>query len=457
MKDLRYYLRLLEGNAPEEIFRIRKEVDPYLEVTYIAKKLESVGRSPAIYCEKVKGFTMPVVTHLCASRKGQALALETDEANLEKEIWRRLACPIEPVIVASGPVKEVIHLKGDVDVGKLPILTVAEKDAAPYVTGGIMVVKDPETGVRNSGIYRIMYKGEKSRLGIFFLGDSQHAKHFYYKMEKADKPLEVAVYIGHHPATWIGSYGWGALGEDEMKTAGGLLKEPLELVKCETVDLEVPAHAEIVIEGLVPPHVREPEGPFNEYHMYYGPERLSPVLEITAITHRKDAIYFNGRLPSGLSPAFGLGNYRYVKRIKEVVPQVIDVRRINAGIAVVKVSAEFDGLSKQAGLAALGADYRPLIVIVVDEDIDIRDTEQVLWAVGTRTKPDRDFCFIYDVYGNVLEASGYSVLSRTEKNGLNTKVLIDATKPVGLPFPEKVDIARDRWEGIDLESLVRKD
>src|SRR3972149_5285537 len=127
MKDLRYYLALLEKHHPEGIFRVRKEVDPHLEITYIVKKLAEGKRFPLVYCEKVKGYQMPVVTSVCASRRTQALALETDEANLDKEIMRSAANPIKPKLVKTGPVKEVIRTGAEIDLGQLPILTIAEK------------------------------------------------------------------------------------------------------------------------------------------------------------------------------------------------------------------------------------------------------------------------------------------------------------------------------------------
>jgi 2,5-furandicarboxylate decarboxylase 1 len=343
----------------------------------------------------------------------------------------------------------------DVDINIFPLVTHAEKDAAAYITAGVTVVRHPETGELNCGLYRLMYKGEKKRLGYFFLGDSIQTKHIYHLHEDANTPMEVAIFIGHHPCVFMGSFAPGLSMSDEFGVMGGLLKEPLELVKCETVDLLVPAQAEIVIEGIVQPHVREPEAPFGEYHRYYGSERLSPVLDITAITHRHNPIYHDTRpdvrMPRGPIDLRVIGLYTQVKKL---IPQLQQVRFLNRGIAVLKIKTEFDGLSKQAGLAALGAAFRPVYVIVVDDDIDIDNTDEVLWALATRTKPSLDFCFINDVYTNVLEASGYTILSRSEPNGLNTKVLIDATKPVSTPFPERAQVPRHLWENLDLEGLT---
>ncbi|MBI3092261.1 MAG: UbiD family decarboxylase [Candidatus Tectomicrobia bacterium] len=461
MKDLRSFLEDLEERAPEEVFRVRREVDPEFGPVAIARKLQAENRWPVVYCEKVKGSRFPIVSsRLVDTLRKQSIAFATPEAKLRDEIVRRLAAPIPPRIVESGPIKDVILKGDDIDIGMLPIVKHAELDAAPYITAGITTVKNPETGKQNCGVYRLMYKGEKRRLGFFFLGDSIETKHIYYLREQADEPMEVAVFLGHHPAVFMGSVFAGPSSAptgicNEYGLIGGLLQEPLEVVKCETVDLYVPAYAEIVIEGVVPPHHREPEAPFGEYHKYYGLQRQSPVLEITAITHRRDARYQNIpmadiRLPRGPIDLRPIALYQ---KVKELIPQLLDVRFLNVGMAVLKIRTEFDGLAKQAGLAALGAAFRPTYVIVVDEDIDIHNTDEVLWAVATRTKPSLDFCFINDVYTNVLEVSGYTIRSRAEPNGLNTKVLIDATKTVEAPFPARAEVPRRLWENLDLEAL----
>lgn len=460
MKDLRYYLKYLEEHAPEQLLRVKKEVDTRFEITGIVRKLAEEERYPVILCEKVKEHSMSVITNLLYPIRNQALALEVDEANFMGECSQRLSHPIKPKLVGNGPVKEVI-LKGEkVDLGKLPILTHAEKDRAPYITIGVTTAKDPDTGIRNWGIYRIMYRGERNRLGVYFIGGGvMHMGHIYHKMEERKKALEVAVVIGHHPGMVMASFGWGNYGDDEIDAMGALLGEPVELVKCETVDLEVPASAEIVIEGKIPPQLRESEAPFGEYTRYYGPERLNPVIEVTAITHRKDAIYHDdvgmwiykmGARGVGL-PIAGLWTY---KKMKETIPQVVEVYSSHPYTLFVKLKVEFDGLAKQAGLTALGLGPMPKFVVVVDEDIDIRNAEEVFWAIATRTRPDRDFCFIYDVYTNPLEPSGYTIRSRSEPNGLNTNLLIDATKPVGIPFPERCDVPKEYWQDLDIEALT---
>lgn len=458
MKDLRTYLDDLEERAPDEFFRVRQEVDPKFGPVAIARKLQEEKRWPVVYCEKVKGFSMPLVcSRLVDTLKKQAVAIGTREANLRDELARRLRNPIPPRYVESGPVKEIILTGDEVDIARLPLVTHAELDAAPYLTAGVTVVKHPETGAQNCGVYRLMYKGEKRRLGFFFLGDSIQTKHIYHLHERADKPMAVAIFIGHHPCVFMGSFAPGLSFSDEFGIMGGLLGEPVELVKCETVDLYVPAHAEIVIEGIVPPHLREPEAPFGEYHLYYGLQRLSPVLEITAITHRRAPLYHDVpmadiRQPRGPVDLRAIGLY---SKVKELIPQLLEVRFLNQGMVVLKIRAEFDGLAKQAGLAALGASFRPPYVIVVDDDIDINNTDEILWAIATRTKPSLDFAFINDVYTNVLEVSGYTIRSRAEPNGLNTKVLIDATKTVELPFPARAVVPRRLWEHLDLEALSK--
>jgi 2,5-furandicarboxylate decarboxylase 1 len=192
-------------------------------------------------------------------------------------------------MVDYGPVQDVVMTGDDVDLAKIPVVVNCEKDSGAFITIGITVVKDPDTGIRNSGVYRMMVLG-KNTLGMSYEKHT-HIGHIHRKMIAQNKPLEVVTFIGHHPACMIGSQSKVPLGVDEWEVMGGLMQEPLEIVKCKTVDLEVPAWAEIAIEGVIYPDEVAPEGPFGEYTWYYGLERRSPVMHVTAITHRKDAIY----------------------------------------------------------------------------------------------------------------------------------------------------------------------
>jgi 2,5-furandicarboxylate decarboxylase 1 len=266
--------------------------------------------------------------------------------------------------------------------------------------------------------------------------------------------------IGHHPAVYMASQFRGPFEVDEMEVAGGLLGEPVRVTVGETVDLNVPADAEIVIEGKIPPDVREQEGPFGEYTWYMGNEEMTPVIDVSAITHRKDPIYYdiNSAHPEhNLTGLLGREAMLY-KRIKGVVPTLKAVTLPFSGTcrhtAYVSIRKEYDGLGKNTALAALAADPFMKLVIVVDDDIDIFSEAEVMWAVCTRVQAQRDVFVVPDAYVCELDPSAYSVKSMTERGFLNAKWAIDATKPVDLPFQERADVPDEVWRNMKLEDYL---
>ena len=459
VKDLRYFIDYLEENAPEELVRVDKEVDPRFELAGVLRKFQQKGEFPAVFFENVKDSNMPVIANVFASIKKLASALEVDVENVTQEYRRREEESIPTKLVGTGPVKDVVVVGDEVDLTKIPVPTHNEKDMT-MIGIGVTVMKDPETGLRNCGVYRQQING-RNKLGILHR-ECTYAYSLYRKAWDRGEPLEVATFIGHHPACIFGglSRKFG-LGVDELDVAGGIMGEPLEVVKCETVDLEVPAYAEIVIEGKIPPNRLEFEAPFGEYHKYYGPQRLSPICEVTAITHRRDAIFhdlFNAHREHLMSIMLPRASILY-KRTKASVPQTIDARHANETryVAYVKIRKDYDGLGKNAGIAALAADPLLKIVVVVDEDVDINNEGEVIWAISTRTQPDRNIQTISDTYIQ-LDPSGYSIKSRSEHSAevqLNTKVIIDATKPVGLPFQELAEPPKEVWEKINLKEYIK--
>jgi 2,5-furandicarboxylate decarboxylase 1 len=237
---------------------------------------------------------------------------------------------------------------------------------------------------------------------------------------------------------------------------GGLLQEPLQVVRGVTVDVPVPAHAEIVFEGRILPDERLPEGPFGEFTWYYGLERMSPVMEVTAITHRRDAMYhhlFAAHPEHNLTGRLGREAVLY-KRVQASVPSVQDVYLPMSGIcrfhAYVQIHKEFDGAGKLAALAALSSDPFVKLAVVVDDDVDIHNEAEVLWAIATRTQPDRDTFFVPESATSRLDPASYSIWNRWEKDTMNTKWAIDATMPVEAPFEERADVPRQFWEDLDL-------
>jgi 2,5-furandicarboxylate decarboxylase 1 len=292
--DLRGFIAYLEKEHPEEIVRIGKEVDPKFGVSGILERLERDGKFPLVIFEHVKGSKIPLVANMHASfeRLRYALGMEAgDIKQFVRECAARQAHPIDPVMVEKAPVQEVISLGKDVDVEGLPICTYHEKDAGKYITAGLAVMRDPETGINNVGIYRHMVH-EKNLLGVQ-LSETADGNIIWKKYEKRGLPCPIAIVIGHHPAFFIGALCFSTLDSDEIRIAGGMLQRPVPLVACKTIPLEVPADAEIVLECEIRPVERRAEAPFGEYPGTYGPRRMNPVLEIKAITSRRDPLYQN--------------------------------------------------------------------------------------------------------------------------------------------------------------------
>jgi len=458
-KDLRYFLKQLAEKRPKEFLVVNKEVDPRFELTGVLRKLQEEGRFPAVLFERVKNSEMPVIANLTASEDLLAIAMGVEKEKLLQTYIEREERRLKPNVVKTGPVQDVVLKGDDVDLYKLPIVRNCEKDGNDFVTAGITIVKDPDTGVQNCGIYR-MARLSKNRLGLSY-EEHTHIAHIHQKFIAQDKPMEVATYLGHHPAHMIGSQSKVPLGVDELDVTGGLLEEPVDVVKCKTVDLYVPAWAEIVFEGLAYSNDREPEGPFGEYTWYYGGERNSPVMQLTAITHRKDAIYqhlFAAHPEHNFTGKLGRESVLY-KRVKQIMPSVIDVAMPMSGVcrahAYVKIKKEYDGAGKVAALSALASDPFVKLAVVVDEDIDIHNDSEVWWAICTRVQPDKSVFFISDAGVSRLDPSAYSIWSRLEKDGLNTKWAIDATKPRFAFFEERAEVPEKVWKNIKLSDYIK--
>ena len=288
-KNLRTYLKQLVQAMPEQIKSVNREVDPKFELTGIVEKLEDQGKSLALMFHKVKGSKIPLIINIGASYERLAHVLDTDVQNMVTEYSKRENNRIGVKEVNDGPVKEVILKKKDVDLNVLPLTVHNEHDGGKYIAAGPAMMKDPDSQKTNVGLYRLQVQ-EKDQLGLF-INPANHGYLIEGRYRDLGKPMEVAVVIGHHPAFLMASIskleGYGG----EMEVAGGLMGEPLEVIKGETIDLLVPAQAEIVIEGIVNPELKRDEGPFGEWPRYYTGLGDRCYIKVTAITMRKDAIY----------------------------------------------------------------------------------------------------------------------------------------------------------------------
>lgn len=457
-KDLRSFLKRLEENAPDELVRVEREVDPVYEIPAVVRRLQADRRDPAVLFEHVKGAKTRAITNVLGSTRLLAEALETTPDRLTQTYIDREDKRHPVQILGQGPVQEITITGDDINLYDIPIVTNCEKDSGAFISGGVSTVRDPETGIHNSGIYRMMVHDRKT-LGMSYEKHT-HIGRVHRHAEARGEALDCVVWAGHHPATLLGSQSKIPFGEDEYEVMGGLLEEPLAVVKGKTVDVLVPAYAEVAIEGKILPGARLPEGPYGEFTWYYGLERSSPIMEVTAITFRADAIYhhlFAAHPEHNLTGRLGRESVLY-KRVKQSVPSVKAVRMPMSGIcrftAYVQIKKEFDGEGKLAALAALAADPFVKLAVIVDDDIDIDNDSDVLWAIATRIQPDKATFFVQDSAVSRLDPASYSIWSRWEKDTMNTKWAIDATMPIEAPFEERADVPRAIWEKIDLSQYI---
>ncbi len=445
--DLRSFLDGL-GNA---LLRVPHELDPKHEIAAFLRAVE--GRGLTALFERVAGYPHArVVGNLLATRRHLALALGTSEEQLAETYLKRKAQALATVTCspAEAPVKEVIRGDDGPLLSALPVLTHYERDGGPFITAGLVFAKDPETGRRGFGIHRMMVKGE-NRLGILLANPP--LVRFYARAEALGKPLEVAVALGVHPALLVGAVvPDNPMGPDKLEVAGALLGAPLELVPAETVDVEVPARAEIVVEGRVLPGYREQEGPMGENTGYYFTYE-SPVMEVTAITHRRDFIY-PAICPWGadVDVLFSLaGGTELLGRLKALVPEVVDLELtpgtpgFSAVIAVKAKACPPARVRRLMGLA-LYLDRRLKVVTVVDDDVDIRNPREVAWALATRFQPDRDVVIFDGLEGYVIDPS-------VGETGRTAKIGLDATRG---PGPEFDKIAMPEAAVSKAEALVEE-
>ncbi len=463
-KDLRSFLAEVEQLGPEFFARVDKPVDFNYEPCVIQQKLAALNRYPVLRFDRVRGSSIPLVTNLFGSYPMLGLALGVSpgepKRNILETFRKRLATPIPTTTVprSQAPVKQVIQTGADVNLERLPILKHAELNGGKYISIGFLIVRDPETGILNAGVYRHEIKSRNSFACMF--NPAHHAGYIYRRYKELRRPMEAALVIGHHPAVVMGSLSRCAMESDELEIMGALLGESLEVVPAETVDLPVPASAEIVIEGILDPNRETSDGPFSEYTGFYGPAK-DPVglMQVRAVTMRKDAIYHDldpSHREHNLSGSLSF-EASVFESVRKLVPSVQAVYMPPSGSCVftayVQIKKRVPGEGKSAGLAAIAAEPNLKIAVVVDDDVDIYDEEQILWAIATHCEADRDLTVIPNAMGAHLNPSAYGE-RRHEKGPMNTKMVIDATRPVTLPFADRIRPPKEAWDRIRLEDYL---
>jgi 2,5-furandicarboxylate decarboxylase 1 len=438
-QDLRTYLKALDECG--EILHIKKEVGVAENLAGLAWQAENYQGKCTLF-HNVKGYpNWKVASYLNGSRSRLAISINSTPEKFIQDWQKLLQKGLTPTkLVESGPVKDIVWTGEQVDLLKLPIHTMSNMDKSPYIGGGLGIVKDPESGIRNVSLHRHQIKG-KNKMGIMMI-PNRHMDMIYNKYEALNKPMPIAIAIGHHGALYLAANWTSAFGIDEFDVAGTLLQEPIEMVKCETIDLEVPAYSEIVIEGLVLPNYREDEGPFAEHTGYArAGSGQNPLIEVTAITMRKDAIYYalqGGRPVSESQVLDGMPmEVVLFERLRNVAGHVDlhDVVAVpSAGgshILIIKMTPKQPGQVRNVLMAALSSEYiHNKIAIAVDDDVNPHDMQDVMWSISTRCNPSKDVFIVPDTIGHPLDAS-LELLDHTVGAGirLGSKMGIDSTKP----------------------------
>jgi 2,5-furandicarboxylate decarboxylase 1 len=448
-QDLRSFLDAVKRHAPDGFQVISRPVDPAYEITALVVKLEKERRKrPTLLFEHVKGTKFPVLTNVHASRSRLAVALNCSPDAMLTTYLKAMERPIPPRIVSSAPVQEVVLEGADVDLYALPQIVHHQGDAGPYITSAISFAKDPASDTWNCAYNRLMIQGRDTTSIHLTLG--KHLWEFQRIAEQRGEALALGLVIGVHPAIALGALAIGSIDEDERAIMGGLFGEPLELVRCRTSDVLVPAHAEMVLECEILPGKRTAEGPFGEFTGYSLGERQREVVRVKAITHRRDAMFQDitvAHLDHMLLSTIPMEANLW-RAVRAMVPSVRAVRVPAPFTCYVSIEQRLLGQAKNAIMAVFGADLYMKRVVVVDHDVDVFDDRQMTWALATRCQPDRDITVVTHARGSDLDPS-------TKEDGYTAKWGVDATaKPSLGAFTPRHRVPPEVWNRLRLEDFL---
>lgn len=421
------------------------EADTEFQIAGMMKKLDG---GPALLFPKVRGHAMPVLGNLISSRENCEAAFGTDYLGIREFVARAFGNPVPPVLVAQAPVHENVRTEG-FDLGRdLPILRHTDGDSGRFITAGIVVVQDPETGVYNASYHRLQLLGpNRTAIKLDF---GRHLRAAYERAQRAGKPLPITVCIGTDLAVHYTAATMGAQmpeSADELAIAGGLRGEPIPVVKARTQPMFYPAETEIALEGVLLPREVVREGPFGEFVGYLSPEGDAPIFEVSALCMRNQPVYhaINGVGRETIMLRKYVMEASLMKALRAAVPIVQDVEmtagglhRFHAVIKVKKTSLQQEGLQRNAILAAFATLKDLDLVTVVDEDIDIQDPNDVEYALAMRMEASKDLF--------IIPGARTHEYVRVSDNGVRAKVGIDAT----VPFDEKERFARAPFRTVDV-------
>ncbi len=478
-KDLRGLIRALEDNG--QLIRIQREINKDTElhplVRWQFRGLREEDRKAFLFenvtdskGRRYRGSVL--VGGLAGSTAIYCLGLKCTPDDVADRWIYAMDHPLEPEIVSDGPVNEEIHRGSELlrhgGFAEFPIpISTPGFDNGPYITAGHWITKDPETGQRNVGNYRGMIKGPG--LSGLMSGTPQDLSRHWEKCRAKGIPLEAAVVVGTVPAVSYAATQKIPSTMDELTVAGGLVGAPIQLVKCQTVDLEVPATAEVVFEGIIPTRYLEEEGPFGESMGYVDPRTLSPVFELTCITHRKNPVWvsiISQVTPSESSKIKAAGMATLIHRflVQRGFSSVLEVSLmeplVNLRPYVVLRMNKRDDKDPWAAMDAL-LDYGDRVgkfVIAVDDDINPHDPVAVTWAITHRSQPHKDIKIVENRPFGATPIGMVATHPSSRYDNSESSLLIDATRkadfpPVSLPKKEYMDRAREIWEELGLPKL----
>jgi UbiD family decarboxylase len=443
--DLRAFLQKIETEG--ELVQIERPVDPRYEVGAICfTELQQRGleHNRALLFTHVVGSKTPLAVNLVASPKRFFAALGVNDRREFRALWNQANQTLLPPVVVGkeeAPCQQEVLEGDEIDLLNFSVPIWNEKDGGPFFDLPCIFSRDPENGERNCGIYRMMVNPDRKSTGLS-AAPYRHVTRHWTKAFAQGKPLPIAVAIGVDPLLTIAAAAPVPTGVDEMALAGALKGQPIPMVPCRTIPLEVPAGAEIVFEGEICSESFQEEGPFGEVNGYYTGTYWRPVFRVRCITHRRDAISvgtYLGRPPQ--ENALIISQLMEAEILRQCsLPGVRDIHCAVYGAfltAVVSVKKEFDGYGKTMAMAILSTMAgRPIKnLIVVNEDIDPHDWNQVIWALSTRLNPERGVEILKDILGTAVDPT-MDLTERRSGGYRVSKMILDATAPVNLPFPE---------------------
>jgi len=417
-QSLRSFLGFLDQHG--ELIHISRRVSPKLELASIVQDIQRTVNKAVIF-ENVEGFVGAIASNVCGSHRNVALALSCSPQDISNTWAKKIEeIPSFDQRVLSKPTASIKQVGLD----RIPKIVFHDKDAGPYMTAGIVLSRHPKAGKINLSFHRVQLTGT-DELGIR-LSPSGHLFANHKACEEEGKPLSCAILVGNSPLTMLAAATTLSSSVSELDLASHLLGAPWPLRQCQTIDLQIPGEAEMVQEGEILPHVRRDEGPFGEWMGYYTIVGPNHVFRIKGIFAREDPIYYaviaGSREELMLTGVPMAGSI--LKAIRVFVPSVVDVACWpTLQFCVIKMRKQVDGEEHKALLAALGAELnRILYAVVVDEDVDIHNPSDVIWAISTRCRPDKDMFTI----------PGVPSFARDPSQRHWGRVGIDATVPMNL-------------------------